>query len=229
MRVTVRTPRQGWSAEIDVPAKCTVGTLRRLAAKAADISRTRSWSSEAPARGRRRGRLLKPGDTPRRRRPPRARSRRRRALVPRRDPRRATATRPTRRDGDDRTTTTPSPRPWTRRRCAPPPARRPGPVSARPRARDQPRDRRSTRAWVGVGLWLRCRLHSADLGPVFVIRPASRHLRLVGEEEARGVERVLIFNEGVRELPGRSTRGRWITASGGGWSEEASEGFYVTN
>ena len=38
MRVTVRTLKQGWSAEIDVPDGCLVGELRAACARAATIS-----------------------------------------------------------------------------------------------------------------------------------------------------------------------------------------------
>jgi len=38
MRVTVRTLKQGWSAEIDVPDGCLVGKLRAACARAATIS-----------------------------------------------------------------------------------------------------------------------------------------------------------------------------------------------
>ncbi len=38
MRVTVRTLKQGWSAEIDVPDGCLVGKLRAAGARAATIS-----------------------------------------------------------------------------------------------------------------------------------------------------------------------------------------------
>jgi hypothetical protein len=38
MRVTVRTLKQGWSAEIDVPDGCLVGALRAACARAATIS-----------------------------------------------------------------------------------------------------------------------------------------------------------------------------------------------
>jgi hypothetical protein len=38
MRVTVRTLKQGWSAEIDVPDVCLVGELRAACARAATIS-----------------------------------------------------------------------------------------------------------------------------------------------------------------------------------------------
>ena len=41
MRLTVRTLRRGWSASVEVPDGCTVGELRRVAARAADIS---PWS-----------------------------------------------------------------------------------------------------------------------------------------------------------------------------------------
>ena len=37
MRVTVRTLRQGWSAEVDVPDNCLVGELREACARAAKI------------------------------------------------------------------------------------------------------------------------------------------------------------------------------------------------
>ena len=38
MRVTVRTLRQGWSAEVEVPQNCFVGELRAVCARAAKIS-----------------------------------------------------------------------------------------------------------------------------------------------------------------------------------------------
>ena len=42
MRLTVRTPRMGWSAVIDVPDKCLVGELRKTAAQAADVPPARA-------------------------------------------------------------------------------------------------------------------------------------------------------------------------------------------
>ena len=42
MRLTVRTPRMGWSAVIDVPDKCLVGELRKAAAQAADVPPARA-------------------------------------------------------------------------------------------------------------------------------------------------------------------------------------------
>jgi hypothetical protein len=42
MQITVRTLRMGWSAVVEVPAKCLVGELRQEAAKAAGIPAARA-------------------------------------------------------------------------------------------------------------------------------------------------------------------------------------------
>jgi len=217
MRVTVRTLRQGWSAEIDVPAKCTVGTLRRLAAKAADISppaNAKLVLRGAPLADDAEVASLKPGDTllvavapPAPVRVDAERSSPAAIPAARRRPA------PTRRDGDDSDDDDALPAPVDASTLRP--AAR-ALVAALRRARvPEPAISLAiavpTRAWVGVGLWLAmCRLsHSADLGPVFVICSGIFAIFAFGLGKRKPGEwsAYSIFNEGVRELPGTFNAG----------------------
>ena len=200
MRLTVRTLRRGWSASVDVPDGCTVGELRRVAARAADIS---PWS---------RAKLVLRGaslvdDA---------------AVAPvRPDDTLLVASAPVPPPAQNPPPTSPS-----SGRDAPP-AFPSGDVSDgwddddTPAARDAPARvalRRagvpdllarllvavSWRAWVGALMWLAlCRLsHALDLGPVFVVCSGFVAIRLnLGNRKPGEASAYSIFN-GFRELPG---------------------------
>lgn len=208
MRLTVRTLRRGWSASVDVPDGCTVGELRRVAARAADIS---PWSR---AKIVLRGASLvddaavapvRPDDTllvasapipPTAQIPPSTSPSSGRGAPPAFSSRRRRAGG----DHDDVSDDSDDDTPEARAAPARVALRRAGVPDLLARLLVAV----SWRAWVGALLWLAlCRLsHAFDLGPVFVVCSGFVAIRLnLGDRKPGEASAYSIFN-GFRELPG---------------------------
>ena len=201
MRLTVRTLRRGWSASVEVPDGCTVGELRRVAARAADIS---PWSRAkivlrgAPLADDAAVAPVRPDDTllvasapvpPPDQVPPSISSSSGRGAPPASSSRRDDIWD----DSDDDT-------PEARAAPARVALRRAGVPDLFARLLVAI----SWRAWSTALIWLAlCRLsHALDLGPVFVVCSGFVAIRRnLGDRKPGEASAYSIFN-GFRELPG---------------------------
>ena len=199
--MTVRTLRRGWSASVEVPDGCTVGELRRVAARAADIS---PWSRAkivlrgAPLADDAAVAPVRPDDTllvasapvpPPDQVPPSISSSSGRGAPPASSSRRDDVWD----DSDDDT-------PEARAAPARVALRRAGVPDLLARLLVAI----SWRAWITALIWLAlCRLsHALDLGPVFVVCSGFVAIRRnLGDRKPGEASAYSIFN-GFRELPG---------------------------